>query len=174
MDRITKILGPQEHWCAYTIGLIGKDCEFSTRAFLREITILEYLVVVVPRWPGNCTKTRQCWSIPVIIDDNRDIVVQMRKLVESQNHLLWERHDVSCTGYTDNAFIKHSPLFFQCHALSRRKYNRFIGGKNIVLFNSFSISLNPPTNFRGRLPRPFELCSQDFYATVTLFSTPCC
>jgi hypothetical protein len=41
MDRVTKILG-NEHCCGYTIGLIGKDCEFATRVFLREIAILEY------------------------------------------------------------------------------------------------------------------------------------
>jgi hypothetical protein len=69
----------------------------------------------------------------------------MRKLVESHTHLPWERHDATCTGNTDNAFTKHLPLIFLCHAPSRRQYNRFISSKNTVLCNSFT-NVDPPTN----------------------------
>ena len=52
--------------CGHTIGLIGIYCGFAIRNSLRETKILEYLVEVV-LMTDKCTKTRQCWGVPVII-----------------------------------------------------------------------------------------------------------
>jgi hypothetical protein len=73
----------------------------------------------------------------------------MRKLIESQNHLLWECHDVTCTG-SNNAFAKYLPLIFLGYTPSRREYHRFVGSKNIAFCSSF-MSLDPPTNLRDSI-----------------------
>ncbi len=68
----------------------------------------------------------------------------MRKLIETENHLLWESHFVYCTGSND-ASAKQLFLLLLCHAPSGQKYDRIISCKETVYFSSF-MNFEQPTN----------------------------